>query len=69
MNWFRFKSSAIDRMLAAARALAAEEIARAIEDSVCPPGPHCTDRFCRDCTRYGQARQDAATARRAGGAK
>jgi hypothetical protein len=50
-------------------ALAAEEIARAIEASVCPPGEHCTDRFCRDCIRYQQARADAATARRIGGVR
>jgi histidine triad (HIT) family protein len=45
----------------------AEEIARAIEESVCAPGEQCAERFCPDCTRYRQAQADAATARRTGG--
>jgi hypothetical protein len=50
------------------RAAVAEEIARAIEQAVCAPGEQCVERFCPDCTRYGQAQADAATARRIGGA-
>lgn len=46
------------------RAYVAEEIARAIEDSVCGPGEQCADRFCRDCVRHGQASSDAALARK-----
>jgi DNA-binding transcriptional MerR regulator len=46
----------------------AEDIARAIEKSVCEPGEQCAERFCPDCTRYRQAQADAATARRIGGA-
>jgi len=53
---------------AALRAAVAEEIARAIEESVCGPGVQCADRFCPDCTRHGQAMRDAALARRTGGA-
>jgi hypothetical protein len=44
----------------------AEEIARAIEQSVCEPGEQCTERFCPDCIRYRQALADAAIARRVG---
>jgi hypothetical protein len=43
-----------------------EAIAAAIERSVCAPGPHCPDRFCPDCIRYGQAQADAALARSLG---
>jgi hypothetical protein len=50
------------------RAQVAEEIAAAIEESVCEPGGQCAERFCPDCTRYRQAQADAATARRIGGA-
>jgi hypothetical protein len=56
-------------MLAQHRAAVAEDIAEAIERSVCEPGEHCADRFCRDCERYRQALADAATARRIGGAR
>jgi len=52
---------------AVARMSVAEEIARAIEASVCEPGEHCVDRFCPDCIRYRQSVEDAATARRVGG--
>lgn len=45
----------------------AEEIARAIEESVCAPDARCAERFCPDCTRYGQAQADAALARKIGG--
>lgn len=47
---------------------AAEDIAAAIETSVCEPGENCAERFCPDCTRYAQCQADAATARRIGGA-
>ncbi len=50
------------------RAWVAEEIARAIEESVCEPGGQCAERFCPDCTRYAQAQADAALARKIGGA-
>ncbi len=50
------------------RAAVAEEIAKAIEGSVCEPGDQCVERFCPDCTRYFQCQADAATARRIGGA-
>lgn len=49
------------------RAWVAEEIARAIEESVCEPGDQCVERFCPDCTRYAQAQADAALARKIGG--
>lgn len=49
------------------RAAVAEEIARAIEQSVCEPGEQCVERFCPDCTRYRQAQADAVMARRMGG--
>lgn len=62
------KERAIARMLRANAALTAEKIARAIEASVCAPGEHCAGHFCPDCIRYAQSREDAATARRAGGA-
>jgi hypothetical protein len=45
----------------------AEEIALAIEDSVCAPAEQCRDNRCPDCYRYAQAQRDAATARRIGG--
>ena len=45
----------------------AEEIARAIEESVRTPGEQCADRFCQDCVRYSQSRADAALARKIGG--
>lgn len=50
------------------RAAVAEDIAKAIEGSVCAPGEQCDRRFCPDCTRYAQCQADAATARRTGGA-
>jgi hypothetical protein len=62
------KRRAIDVMLGQHRATVAEDIAVAIEKSVCAPGDQCADRFCADCTRYRQAQADAATARRIGGA-
>lgn len=46
----------------------AEDIAAAIETSVCEPGDQCVERFCPDCTRYAQAQADAALARKIGGA-
>ncbi len=49
------------------RQYVAEEIARAIEESVCEPGDQCAERFCPDCTRYAQAQADAALARKIGG--
>lgn len=62
------KHRAIDVMLAQHKAVVAEEIAVAIERSVCEPGDQCAARPCPDCTRYRQALADAATARRIGGA-
>ena len=57
----------IEEAAPAIRAAVAGEIASAIEQSVCAPGDQCTERFCPDCTRYRQCREDAATARRIGG--
>lgn len=57
-----------NRTAAAIRTAMAEEIARAIEQSVCAPAGQCANRFCPDCIRYEQTRKDAATARRIGGA-
>ena len=54
---------------AAIRAAVAEEIARAIEQSMCEPGEQCAARFCPDCTRYAQCQADAALARRIGSAE
>ncbi len=58
----------IEEAAPAIRAAVAGEIASAIVQSVCAPGDQCTERFCPDCTRYRQCREDAATARRIGGA-
>ena len=60
------KQSAMSALLARHRAMVAEDIAVAIEASMCEPGEGCVRRFCPDCVRYAQCQADAATARRIG---
>jgi hypothetical protein len=65
----RHKTTAMDRILRWQSGITAEQIARAIEANAAGPGQLCTDPYCPDYQRHEQARQDAATARRIGGAR
>ena len=62
----RTPQQATDLAVRQARSEVADQIAQSIETLLCEPGEHCADRFCPDCIRHAQARDDAATARRIG---